>query len=72
MFQKKKKRRRRRKKKRKDIHLRAENQDPQINKVFQLLGINLNNDQNLATVGLLGGRLAFRQERLRSVCYVRS
>jgi hypothetical protein len=59
-------------KKKKSIRLRAEHQEPQINKFPQLLGINMNNDQNLATVLLLGGRLAFRQERLRSVCYVRS
>jgi len=59
-------------KKKKKGHSRADNQDPQINKVPRLLGINLNNDQNLATVGLLGRRLVFRQERLRSAFYVRS
>jgi hypothetical protein len=66
MFRKRRRRRRRRK----YIHLRAENQDPQIKKGPQLLGFNLNNDQKLATVGLLGGRLAFRQKGFSSVCYV--
>jgi hypothetical protein len=59
------------KKENKEHSLTTEHEDPQINKVPQLLGINLNHNQNLTTGGLLRGRLAFRQERLRSVCYVR-
>jgi hypothetical protein len=33
-------------------------------KIPQLLGINSNNDQNLPTVVLLGGRLTFRQKNI--------